>query len=240
MISLAITSFNRSDLVIESFIQVVDNDFIGEIVIVDDYSDNAIYIKLYNLINDLNSDKIKIHRNEANLGPFKNKYEAVKKCSNDWVILLDSDNIIDNSYIEIVEGLAKEDDIMYIPEILYKKKNKKNISWHYVAFSNLIIDKSNIKDYVDVSYFGAFLNTGNHFFNRNRYMQVIENACNDLSLSINDAIYFSYLWLLSGNRMKVVPDLYYIHRPSKDSWWVIHSKECMGSTFEIIRRIKEW
>lgn len=240
MISLAITNFNRSDFVIESFIQVLNNDFISEIVIIDDYSDSAVYIKLYNLINDLNNDKVKVYRNDTNLGPFKNKYEVVKKCKNDWVILLDSDNIIDNNYIEIVESLDKEDDIMYSPEILYKKKNKENIGWYYAAFSNLIMDKNNIKNYMDISYFGTFLNTGNHFFNKDRYVHVIENNYNDLRLSINDAIYFSYLWLLSGNKMKVVPNLYYIHRPSRDSWWSTHSVKCMASTLEIFKRIKVW
>ena len=239
MISLAITNFNRSDSVIESFVQVLNNDFISEIVIVDDYSDALSYISLWNLINNLNNDKIKLHRNDANLKPFRNKYEAVKKCSNDWVILLDSDNIIANDYIKIVKHLDRKDDIIYNPETLYSA-NKKSVDWCYKDFNKVIIDKSNVKKYMELPNFGTFLNTGNYFFNRNKYLQIIEGCDNDVKLSVNDAIYFSYLWLLNGNRIKVVPDLSYIHRATEDSWWSINSEKCILAASEIIKRIEKW
>jgi len=239
MISLAVTNFNRSDSVVEAFIQVADNDKINEIVIVDDCSDHDAYIKLWNLISALNNGKIKLYRNKVNLGPYRNKCTAVKKCSNDWVILLDSDNVIDNNYIETIQTLDKEDNILYVSETLYRE-GKKGIGWCYKDFNKLIIDKENIKEYIDLEYFEAFLNTGNHFFNRARYLQVVGSKKREVDLSINDAIYFSYLWLLNGNKMKVVPDLYYIHRATKDSWWVTNSKECIYAAAEISKRIKEW
>lgn len=239
MISLAITSFNRSDSVIESFVQVVHNNLIDEIVIVDDYSKTTSYINLWNLISNLNNDKIKLYRNDTNLRPFKNKYEAVKKCSNDWIILLDSDNIIDNNYIEVVNGLEKEDDMIYNPEILYRA-NKRSVGWCYKSFNDFIVDKSNVKNYMGLPYFEAFLNTGNYFFNRSKYLQVVEGVVEDIKLSINDAIYFSYLWLLGGNRIKVVPGLSYIHRATKDSWWVINERKCTLSASEITKKIKRW
>jgi len=239
MISLAITNFNRSDSVIESFIQALNNDFISEIVIVDDHSKGILYINLWNLINKLDNDKIKLYRNDTNLRPFKNKYEAVRRCNNDWVILVDSDNIIDNSYIKIVKRLDKEDDIIYNPETLYRA-NKKSVGWCYKDFNKLIIDKNNVKKYMDLPYFEAFLNTGNYFVNRDKYLQIIKETQEDTKLSVNDAIYFSYLWLLNGNRIKVVPDLYYIHRATKDSWWVVNNRKCILSASEITKKIKEW
>ena len=238
MISLAITNFNRSDSVIESFIQVIDNGLINEIVIVDDYSDLVHYIKLWNLINNLDNDKITLHRNGVNLRPYKNKYTAVLKCSNDWVILLDSDNIIDNEYIKIVTGLKKEDDILYVAETLYRENKK--IGWYYEAFSKQIITKKNIQQMMNDASFEPLLNTGNHFFNRNKYIQVVESTQEDVELSVNDAIYFSYLWLFNKNRMKVVPGLYYIHRATEDSWWSKNSKTCILSASEITRKIKHW
>ena len=239
MISLAITNYNRSDSVIESFIQVLNNSRISEIVIVDDYSDPQKYVKLWNLINGLENDKIKLYRNDVNLRPFKNKYTAVSKCSNDWVILLDSDNIIDNDYIKTVEGLHKEEDILYIPEILYRAK-KESVGWNYNEFSGEILDKRAVKRNIDKPLFEALLNTGNHFFNRSRYMQVVEKTKEDKQLSINDAIYFSYLWLQKKNRVQVVPGLYYIHQATRDSWWVVHSKACCASALMITAKIKRW
>jgi len=239
MISLAVTNFNRSTSVIESFIQIVDNTSISEIVIVDDHSTREEYIKLWNLVNNLGKDKIKLYRNEVNLGPFKNKYTAVSKCSNHWVILLDSDNIIDNGYIDIVDVMDKDEGVLYIPETLYRAQ-KEGIGWSYKEFIGPILSKQNVGQYIDEPYFEALLNTGNHFFNRNRYMQVVEKTKEEPALSVNDAIYFSYLWLRYKNKMKVVPDLYYIHQATKDSWWATHSKACCSSASEITARIKRW
>ena len=242
MISLAIPNFNRSDFVTESFIQVINNDLISEIVIVDDCSDNIVYIELWNLINDLNNDKIRLHRNNVNLSPFKNKYEVVKKCNNDWVILLDSDNIIDNDYVEIVDKLDKEDDILYCPEVLYRL-NKNSICFNFREFNRLTIDKNNVKKHIDAGNFETWLNSGNYFLNKERYVNIVENNYDAPKLSVNDALYFSYLWLLSGNKMKIVPYLYYIHYQNGvglgGSWYANNVRDCEFASSEIKKKIKE-
>ena len=238
-ISLAITSFNRSNSVIEAFEQVLSNDMISEIVIVDDCSDVKEYMKLWNLVNNLGNDKITLYRNKKNLRPFQNKYTAVSKCSNDWVILLDSDNIIDNAYIKTVSKLEKEDDMLYVAEILYRA-GKKEAGWCYEAFTDQIITKKNVQKLLNEALFEALLNTGNHFFNRNKYMQVVESTKEDPQLSVNDAIYLSYLWLFNKNRMKVVPGLYYVHQATKDSWWATNSEKCVRSASLITMKIRRW
>lgn len=238
MISLAIPNFNRSDFVIESFIQVIDNDIIDEIVIIDDCSSVDVFNKLSVLITDLNNSKVKLYRNDVNLKPFMNKYETVKKCSNDWIILLDSDNIIDDSYIEVVSKLDMEDDTIYNPEILYKL-NKKEIGWIYKEYNNLVIDRNNAKHYIDSGNFETCLNTGNYCFNRKKYIHVIEHSHNDVKISVNDALYFSYLWLLSGNKIRVIPGLHYIHRIHDGSWYLNNYDGCTASTIDIKRKIRE-
>jgi len=238
-VSLAITSFNRSGSVITAFEQVLGNDLVDEIVIVDDHSKAEEYVKLWNLINNLGNNKIKLYRNTTNLKPFQNKYTAVSKCSNEWVILLDSDNIIDNEYIKTITKLEKEDDILYVAETLYRA-GKADIGWSYKAFNGLTITKRNVKRMMNEPLFEAFLNTGNHFFNRHNYMQVVESTREDPLLSVNDAIYFSYLWLLNRNRMKVVPGLYYIHQASEDSWWATHEQGCTRSAKVITLKIRRW
>lgn len=240
MISLAIPNFNRSDFVIESFIQVINNTMIDEIIIVDDCSSIDVFDKLSMLVADLNNSKVKLYRNDVNLKPFMNKYETVKKCSNDWVILLDSDNVIDNSYIEVVLKLDIEEDTIYNPEILYKL-NKEDVGWTYKEYNNLIINRNNAKQYIDVGNFETCLNTGNYYFNRKKYIHVVEHNHNhnDIKTSVNDALYFSYLWLLSGNKIKVVPGLYYIHRVHDGSWYLNNYDGCTASTLELKRRIKE-
>lgn len=238
MISLAITTFNRNLFVIEAFIKVIDNDLIDEIIIVDDHSDEAIFIRLNNIIVNLGKDKVKLYRNETNLKPFANKYEAVKKCRNEWVILLDSDNIIDNNYIKTISAIEKEDDVIYCPEILYRP-DRGCVEWTYGEFNGLVIDKTNVKNYLNNINFETLLNTGNYFLNREKYMSVFEQSDKDNKWTLADSVYFSYLWLLGGNRMKIIPDLYYTHRIHGGSWYLMNFEEYSFFNIEIKEKIKE-
>jgi len=238
MISIGIPNFNRTDFVIESFIQVINNENIDDIVIVDDCSSYEKFLELSKLINILDNSKIKLYRNDVNLKPLLNKYETVKKCKNDWVILLDSDNIINNDYIDLILKLEKEDNILYCPETLITINNNGK-GWCYNEFNNIIIDKTNAKNYIDVLNFETLLNTGNYFFNRKKYEETIENNTKDTQLSIADAIYFSYLWLLSENKIIVVPELKYTHRIHNGSYYINNSIEYSNNTKIINSKIKE-
>ena len=237
-ISLVIPTFNRTDFVIDSFIRVLNNEVIDEIIIVDDSSNYEVYAKLFILVNDLQNKKVKVFRNKKNLGPLLNKYEAVKRSSNDWCILLDSDNIIGSDYVKIIEGLKKEDDVLYCPEVLWREVDKKKIAFNYDKFRKLIISKNNAKNYIGTELFETWLNTGNYFFNKNAYLKVIEENKLEDQLMINDAIYFSYLWLLSGNRMKIVPELMYIHRVHKGSWYKRNKHVCSRISMAVRKKLK--
>jgi glycosyltransferase involved in cell wall biosynthesis len=236
MISLAITTYNRSN--VDSFIRVLNNDLISEVVIVDDCSDRLLD-NLRSAIASVNNGKIKLFQNKENLGPMLNKREAINQCENDWVILLDSDNIIDNDYIKIVGKLTKEEDIFYSPEILYANADRLKIRWDYKEYINLLIDKKNVKRYLDEKHFTTLLNTGNCFINKTRYLDVMSQYAMNSVLSVNDALYFSYLWLLRGNRIKVLPDLSYVHNVNNDSWYINNYKKCECVTSEIINKIKQ-
>ena len=235
-LSLVIPTYNRTNFVIEAFAQVLNNPSIDEIVISDDFSDLEVYVNLWNLLDGL--PKVKLFRNDKNLGPLLNKYEAVKKCQNEWIIMVDSDNILDNDYIEKITQLTNlYKDMLYCPEELREVNGK--INFTYKEFCGLIVDKDIVKKYIGGINFECWMNTGNYFFNRNSYLKNIENNEIDTRLSLTDSVYFSYLWLRSGNRMQIVPDLYYIHRIHKGSWWQNHSKECVRLTTEIVNKIKE-
>lgn len=236
-ISVVIATYNRVDFVKEAFIQVLDNPSVDEVIIVDDYSDIDTYIDLWNLLSIPNSDKIRLFRNDRNLGPMLNKYEAVKKCKNKWCAMVDSDNILDNTYIEKLLGLIWEEDMLYCPEELREVNGK--INFTYKEFCGLVVDKDSVKKYIGQINFETWMNTGNYFFNRDVYLKNIDNNKIDTRLSLTDSVYFSYLWLLSVNRMQIVPGLYYIHRIHKGSWWQNHSKDCVQRTKEIVELIKK-
>ena len=89
-ISLAIPFYNTSKYFLDCIKYAVDDEFVSEIVVNDDCSRQEEYDNLLLLVDG--KDKIKVYRNDHNLGAFRNKYIAVKNCTNDWVYLLDSDN----------------------------------------------------------------------------------------------------------------------------------------------------
>jgi hypothetical protein len=242
MISLAIPTHNRSDFVIESFIEVLDNPLIDEIIIVDDHSDVNIFMRLWNIKEKIGNNKIKLYRNEINLKPLLNKSKVVGKCKNDWVILLDSDNIIDNRYVDSISKLDLQEDIIYCPGILYTIEK---VYWCTFNEFDYLIDKNIAKEKIEDGMFQTLLNTGNYFLNRKKYMDIVRfNSGEDLRLSNNDAMYFSYLWLLNGNKIKVVPDLIYTHRQHGGgvggSWYANNVDDCLWATAELIDKIRKW
>ena len=58
-----------------------------EIVVSDDCSTDEESNNLKNIVSELGSDKIKVYRNEKNLGGFRNKYTAVGHATSEWVYL---------------------------------------------------------------------------------------------------------------------------------------------------------
>lgn len=239
MISLAITTYNRSDLVIESFINVLNNDIITDIVIIDDCSDITIYENLRKLIMSLNHKKIRLIRNKHNIGVYLNKINAIKRSYNKWVILLDSDNVINNDYIKKITSLQLEDNILYCPSVLYDV-TLTNVQWDYSEFCGKDIDRFNITDYVYDSNFQTSLNTSNHFFNRQTMLEAQSRADVDISeISGGDSCYTSYLWLLSDNKINIVDNLYYGHRIHEGSFYIKHADKSIKFNDKIIQRMKE-
>jgi glycosyltransferase involved in cell wall biosynthesis len=216
---------------------VLDNPLISEIVIADDFSDEVVYDELRNLIGSLNNPKIKLLRNHKNLGPLMNKYFVVTKAKCDWCIMLDSDNIIDNTYVEKIHALTKKEDTIYCPEILYKE-GKEVINFDYRQFIGLTVDKYVAKRNIKNKFFECWLNTGNFFFNKYRYMKAIEENVLDFELGTSDSVYFNYLWLIHGGRLQLVPGLNYVHRIHKGSWYKNNLVKCNKATIAIKKMIE--
>ena len=210
MISLCIPTYNRSKFVISAFDKVIDDERISEIVISDDFSDESMFNELSEKLKKIESDKIKIFRNELNKGAFVNKYEAVRKASNEWVILLDSDNIIDLNFIDNLPDI-KDPDTLYLP--CHAICESPHLD--YREFSDVIIG---IEEYTKLTNsqepkIQCLLNTGNYFFNKNSYLEAVANEKNIIESYGVDVFYLIYLWfkLKNSNKLKIVKDLKYYH-----------------------------
>lgn len=227
MITLAIPFYNSSRYFLDTIKYSIDSDFVSEIVVNDDHSSDEEYSNLLHIVNQINTDKIKVFRNNENVGAFRNKYLTVQKSSSEWVYLLDSDNHpFENTYNVLSEISDLDPNICYSPAKLYCKndnsENYENIS-DYNTFKYEVIGIEESKDAIikRTKWFDWFINSGNYFFNRDTYLKNLEEPFNNFSqykLYADTAAAF-YFWLKSGGQFKIVKDLCHNHRLRNDSYW---------------------
>ena len=116
-ITLAIPFYNTSHYFKEAVELALTNDFVKEIVVNDDGSTEDEWKKLNDIVDTLNTSKIKLFRNEVNLGGFRNKYTAVKNSTCEWIYLLDSDNHPAETTLDIIKNIKDPNpDLLHSPK----------------------------------------------------------------------------------------------------------------------------
>jgi glycosyltransferase involved in cell wall biosynthesis len=225
-ISLAIPEYNTSQYFTDCIKYALEDDFVDEIVVNDDCSSDHHFKNLIDTIHTLNSSKIKLFRNNTNLNAFRNKYQTVFNCSNEWVYLLDSDNYpFEESYQIIREIPVDDPNVCYCPQHLFCKNdnasNYMNISNYDFGYDLIGIEESKEALNKGVEWFNWFVNSGNYIFNRNIYLQCLEKPFKDLDTPLlhADTAAVFYYWLKKGNKFKVVKGLRHHHRLRPDSNW---------------------
>jgi len=215
MITVAIPYYNSEKYLEQALELPLSSDFVSEIIIHDDCSENQI---------ESTHPKIKIHRNQTNLGAFKNKYLAVSKASNEWVYLLDSDNYFFENSLDVVKNIKPQRGRYYSPSQLHLVDDglDQSLNGKIVKYDFGQIDGSRARDILK-SGSGEFewlINTGNFFVNRDDYVSSMQTIINDPTYPYfeADAIVFTYNWLRGGNIIEVVDDLWYNHRLRSNSY----------------------
>ncbi len=199
-ISLCITTYNRNAYLFKSFEQVINDDRIGEVVIVDDCSELGLYQHIaerckYN-------PKIKLFRNETNLGVYENKKVSVSKAENEYCIVFDSDNIIGVDYLDAIYSKEWNCKTLFAPSFAKPV-------FDYRAFAGITFRKDNVAQYCGKHFFNAMLNTMNYFVHRDSFLSVWHPKPH---INGADSIYMNYLWLLAGNEIHCMGGLSYFHR----------------------------
>jgi len=227
MISLCITSYNRDQMTVDSFAQVLNDDRISEIVIVDDHSEETIFANLQFMVNGM--DKVKLFRNPKNLGCYHNKRMALECASNEWVILFDSDNIIGVDYLDSIPTYGKK-DIIFQPE--WARPH-----FDFRAYSGKLFDQTVVKNYMPQMTFQTMLNAMNFFVNRAEYLRVFDTTKEEPWTA--DSIYFNYLWLKAGNSIYVTPGMQYEHRVHDGSHYKNNVHKTGNFYNEVVQMLKE-
>jgi len=208
-LSLAITTYNRAELTIKSFEKVLNDDRIGEIVIVDDCSIQENYIQLEVLLRSLDNKKIRLYRNESNIGMSLNKLKAIDLCFYDWVIIFDSDNVLDVNYLDAFEkpyrkyyGLWK--GWIFCPSAALPKFDYKDLEGD-------LIDTLNVRRLLQSANGNKvewLLNTCNYIVHRQTYL---DNYKANPNMKATDTIWHNYNHLRNKGSFYVVPDMTYQH-----------------------------
>lgn len=201
-LTLAITVYNRYEMLLESFANVIDDPRIDEILISDDCSED----KYWNKIKELPkfNAKIKVVRQESNKGMSVNKRGAVFNSKNQWTLIGDSDNVFDKTYLDAFFNVGTpEPSIIYCPSFAKPHFNytmySGNVYFKSSSFQLLLIEPA----------FCCMMNTCNYVVHKESYLKVWQE---NKYVKCADTIWFNYLWLKAGNAFYVVPGMEYEHR----------------------------
>ncbi len=160
---------------------------------------------------------------------YRNKREAVSKASNEWVILLDSDNVIDKEYLNKIFSFEWTLGVILQPS--FARPN-----FDFSVYSGSMYHKNNVSRFIKYSDFTTMLNAMNFFVNRDEYLKVWDGSVDPVT---SDSIYFNYKWLEAGNSIYVVPGLEYEHRVHNGSHYQNNVKRTPKGFHEsIIKKLR--
>lgn len=226
-ISIAIPNYNRTEMLLESFMKVYHDDRIYEIVISDDCSDMDKYERLGQLIESL--PKVKMYRNNENADCYQNKVVSVSLCSSQYTILLDSDNTIDTDYLDVIYAYDWDEKKIITPSFAAPH-------FDFRQYEGLTITKETVSQYADNGIFQTMLNAANYFVNCKEYLKTYDNETDPVT---SDSIYTCLRWLESGGSIFVAPGLKYLHRVHNGHYRTNVHRTPRGLHENIIQRLKD-
>jgi len=229
MISVCIPTYNRTQLLYESFADLIDDDRVSEIVILDDHSETKVWDEIRLTIPDDN-DKIKLFRNHHNLGCYHNKREVIHLATNEWIYILDSDNILKRESIDIIWNLQP----MWDPKVLLQPEFAKPY-FDFRKYADELIWAQNAHKFASDQTLTTMLNAMNYFVNREEYLRVFEDRPEPWTA---DSLLQNYNWLSKGNGIYVTPGLQYEHRVHDGSHYKEHHRKTGNLYNELVEKLK--
>ena len=207
--SVAVTHYERFELLVAAVGSVVDDERVAEIVVSDDASQDGSWERILEIWDG--DEKVRLWRNERNLDCYANKAAAVRRCKSGWVVLLDSDNVLDAGYFDALEKLEPlQMGVAYLPTFARP-------DFDYRAFAGQIVDRTTVASHVDEPMFTTALNTANHCFHRDDYLAVWNQNADPRTV---DSLYMSWRWLAAGWSLQFVAGMEYEHRMHDGSHFV--------------------
>lgn len=200
-VSIAIPTYCRAEMLIQSFSQVLGDERVGEVVITDDCSPDGSFQKVCAWADG--NPKVRVYRNERNLDCYRNKREAVAMATSKWVILFDDDNVLGPDYLDTLYAQAPWD-----PRVLYCPDWAKP-AFNYTALAGVRVDRRNVAGMMKREHFATALNTANYLVHRETFLGVWDGTVDPVTA---DSMFHAYNHLAAGGAVLIVPGLRYEHR----------------------------
>jgi hypothetical protein len=234
MFSLCIPTLDRYDEFLSKYLFVyLENDLIQEIIITDENGRDIEKIK-----EQFDHPKLRLFRNETRLGALLNKHRAASLAQNEWIALIDSDNLAEYDYFATAKNYIESIKDQPIQNVILAPCFAKP-HFNYSHLSGLVFKKGEFQNNKRLEMFhpnsypsNVLMNTGNYIIHKHLIEHVDlrgedfseSNACDVILLN---TILFEQLDL----HLHVVKGLEYMH--------VCHSGSIYMNTWEVYRHFTE-
>lgn len=226
MFSLCIPTMNRYDTFLKKNIEkYLICSLIDEIIITDENGND--YEKLKR--DYCENNKIKVFKNDYQMGPFLNKLKCCKLAKNEWIVLMDSDNYADHTYFENALKYIQNNNLSISKETILAPSFAKP-NFNYKSLSPNILNKNNLRTINKSDLLQTCMNTGNYVINKYLIDNInIEKETENIKKSSAcDVIFFNTLLLEQFNLMfHILQELEYEH--------VVHDGSVYINTHNIYR-----
>lgn len=205
MFSVCIPTIDRyNEFLSKSIPKYMANALISEIIICDENGNDASKIREA----FPKESKLKVVVNEVRLGPMMNKMKVGKLATNNWVVILDSDNFADYDYFETCKNYIEKNSFNIDSIVLSPSFASPNFD--YNRFSTSYITKKTInKDHI------TLMNTHNYVINKHliHNINLDDHMLEVGKMSPYDTIYFNVMLFeqFPDLQFHVIPNMKYDH-----------------------------
>jgi len=235
LISLCIPTLNRFDKFLQAncveYVKFLDEGLIDEIVICDENGNDYDKMIKYDLFKKyIQNGKLRLFKNNEILGVFSNKLKVCSLARNNYIALIDSDNFCERNYFNvgidyIIDNGLNNTNNNFILAPSFAKPN-----FNFKLFQDHIINRNNIKQFLNGNQFGVLINTGNYILTKDIINNIkFTNNKNILTkISACDVMFFNLLVFKQFNNFNfhIVKNLEYEHAIHDDSEYLKTNSNC--------------
>lgn len=224
--TVAIPTMNRWSFLEKALPQYLEFDLVSNVVICDETGTDVEKIKksVY-----ASHPKLHLYTNTKRLGAYLNKRQCIEKSPDEWIAVLDSDNIFSEEFFEKAFSTLKNEK--FNPKLVLASADNVRLflktgvqEQRTTHFSGLRITKANWNIVLTMSNWNFLLNDGNYILHTSQ-LSSLDPKYTLEQVYASDAILAAKQFVQNGSTYYCVPGLSYIHTVHDDSEWLKTDRE---------------